>query len=159
MAEANTRLADRAWLERRYHHDGATVAAIAVEAGADPSSVWRWLERHGIALRDASPGRRTLAHLSDATIKAAVDRAEHDTAAAEALGVDLATLTERLARMGLRPWPGGSEGAKEMAAEYRAGAGIAAIAEARGLSVRTVRRRLGAAGVEMRPRGRPASTT
>lgn len=156
VAEPNPLLADRAWLERRYRQDRATVAAIAAESGADPSTVHRALLRHGIALRGVSE-RRSLGQLSDATIKATVARSETTVDAARALGVDLSTLVQRLARMGLHAWPGGTEGADEMAAAYAAGASIGAIAAAHGCSTRTVRRRLAAAGVDMRPVGRPAS--
>lgn len=147
-------LADRAWLERRYSTDRAKVADIAAEAGVDPSTVHRALQRHGIAPRGAT-GRRSLADVSDRAVRRELRHHHTLGEAASALSVDPVTLAERLARMGMRPWYGGVEGADEMAAEYAAGASLVAIAKSRGLSTRTVRRRLAAVGADMRPRGRP----
>ena len=155
MPTANTKLSDKAWLERRYRYDAATVATIAAEAGVNVSTVHRALARHGITLRGPL-GRRTLVDVSNRTVRATVRKAETLTDAARALGVDLETLRARLARMGDRPWPGGKEGAEEMSADYAAGLSLVAIAEAQGVSTRTVRRRLAAAGVDMRSRGRPS---
>ncbi len=154
MAKANARLADREWLVRRYRHDEAPVATIAAEAGADASSVHRWLTRHGIELRGAA-GRRTLAHLGDKTVKDAVRKGATLSDASQALGVDVRTLTDRLARMGMHAHVGGTEGADEMAEQYAGGASLDEIADQHGVSRRTVQRRLAAAGTEMRPAGRP----
>ena len=132
------------------------MADIAAEAGCDVATVHRALTRHGIERR-GPVGRRSLAGIKDRTVRAEVRRAATATDAARALGVDLATLTERQARMGDRPWYGGAEGADEMAVGYRAGVSLAELAQVHGVSTRTVRRRLAAVGVEMRPAGHPKS--
>jgi transposase-like protein len=157
MAEPNALLSDRAWLHQRYVLDQTPVTAIAAEAEADPSQVWRWLARHAIGTRGPA-GRRSLAGVSNRTVRAVVRRSETLTAAAAELSVDLRTLVARLQAMGDRPHTDPDGRSAEIAEQYAAGASLAELAEAYGVSVRTIRRRVEAGGVSMRSRGRPAST-
>lgn len=156
MAEPNCVLSERAWLEQRYRWDRAPVATIAAEAGCDVVTVYRWLARHAIAPRGPA-GRASLEGVSDAGVAKAVRRADTMTQAAAAMGVDLGTLRARLQAMGRlhRPDPGGL--AAVIGERYRAGASREELAATYGVSVQTIRRRLLAAGVTPRRRGRPKS--
>jgi transposase-like protein len=59
---ANFPPADRDWLADRWADPSLTVADIAAEAGCAATTVRRWVARHGLPGRNASPiGRDTLA--------------------------------------------------------------------------------------------------
>jgi len=152
VTRANEILADRAWLYQRYVIDGDPVTAIAEDAGSDPSSVHRWLARHGIALR----GRGSLAGVSNRTVRSTVRRSPSMRDAARLLGVDARTVVERLCAIGDRPHADPDGRATTIAERYDSGATLAELAEEYAMSVRTVRRRVLAAGRTLRPAGRPA---
>jgi transposase-like protein len=126
-----------------------SVDAIADGAGVRQSTVYRVLHAEGVPLR-GRPGK-SLRGVPTKTILAAVAAGSQRSAAA-ALGVSHRTLLDWLASHG--QYEPVATGAKAMASAYRRGADVYTIARAHGVSPRTVLRRLRAAEVEVRPRGR-----
>jgi hypothetical protein len=161
---ANPRLADAAWLRRRYGA-GVPVADIAAEAGCDPSRVWVALRRHGIELRGRADGI-DVRPLTKADIKRAYRAAAlagdtpvstssplgNRAAAARHLGVSDAKLRDAEVRVGLRS----PDRAAEAATLSAQGLTIAQVAAEIGTSYRTAQRLLVGPSVVKRPRGRPA---
>lgn len=145
-------LDDRRWLRSQYQTHRRPVGEIAAECGVDPSTVWRALRRHGIELRGPA-GRR---HVTDDQIHGALAEAPSIRDAARCLGLHPDSLYDRARRAGLLPtWPVGPD---DIADRYQAGASVAALADAEGVSPRTVRRWLRSRGATMRPAGRPYSS-
>jgi len=61
------RLADRAWLERRYHAEKQSALDIAREIGCDKLMVYRALDKHGITKRTLSEARQLAQLKTEAT--------------------------------------------------------------------------------------------
>ena len=148
------------WLTRRYTGDGATLAEIAAEIGANQGSVSRALARHGIPTRGGRPGG--FPQLRDAAWLA--DRYTGDGAAgpeiAAEVGCTPGAVYRALKAAGIttrRGRPGGFPQLRDaawLADRYTGdGATLAEIAAEVGCGVLTVSKALKAAGITTR-RGR-----
>jgi hypothetical protein len=146
-ANANPKLQNAKWLRTRYVDRRMTVAAIAAEAGADPSRVHVALRRHGIPPR--GPADRDMRPMTRADIKRAYKGAESKAAAARSLGVHPDKLRNAELRLGTVAHPLTDEAARL----YETGLSIPDVAKALEVSPRTVSRILPPA--IRRPRGRP----
>jgi predicted DNA-binding protein YlxM (UPF0122 family) len=144
----NELLADAAWLRRRYEDDGATVAEIATEAGADASTVHLWLQRHEIPRRSHE--------IDEAELRRLVARRKTVAEIAEHYDVDRGVIYDRLYRLGLRRVSTVNDrDAAQLRDWYeRQGWSLARIAEELGISRRAVTRMMLAAGIEVRRAGR-----
>jgi AcrR family transcriptional regulator len=151
-----TSVADADWLRRRYLDDQATVADIAAEAGVDPATVHRALRRHDIPLRGPA-GRRQWGDVLTAEFLGA-RKAAPATEIAEELGCSPSVVQEHRAMHGLLDLPDGLDwrAAQRLKRLYeRDCLSVVQVGEAIGVSKRTARRYLLAAGVTLRARGRP----
>ena len=148
-------MSDVDWLRRRYIDDQAPVSEIAAEAGVHPATVHRWIAAAGIDRR-GPVGQSDTSLLTRRRLAAWVRQGWSTRRIAAETGLAPTTVAEHLARHGLRTSETSID-VDEAAALYRAGMSLPAVAERVGCHPRTVRRHLLAAGVEMRPRGRPAS--
>jgi len=146
---------------------GATIAEIAARHGLSRDSVHERLIAAGVRPRPACPRRGRWRVRVDVEAMAADYRAGATIAeVAERHGLSYATAHRRLHAAGVAIRPGGAQPGRPggrgparvdvaaAAADYRAGASIAAIADRQGVSYWAVRRRLRAAGVALRPPGR-----
>lgn len=145
-------LSDADWLRRRYETDRAPIEAIAAEAEADLSQVHRWLRRHGIPPR--------YAHAIDrGDLERRLAAGQPIAAIAEAYGVDDAVVRDRMYTWGLAAVEIEGATPAQLRLWYdRYRWPVSKIAERLGASTRTARRRLLAAGVTLRPRGRPPNS-
>lgn len=149
-------LDDPIWLRRQYVDLARPVSDIAVDVGRDPANVYRALHRHGIELR-GHPDRRDdwATTLTKRRLTALWARHETINGVAGELGCDHGTAREWLIRRGVIDVV--VDGAAELRQLYEAdGQSIGQIAAQLGVSPRTVRRRLIAARIPLRPRGRRA---
>lgn len=148
---ANASLVDRKWLMRRYLIDRWVVAAIAAEAGCDPSTVHRALQRHGIPLRGPAGRQRWDGILTPSVLRAAAEKGQTHVDVAHRFGAPPRLVHDHMLRLGLLAAPGDAE----LARRYEAGEPLTVLALVTGQSVRTVARRLRGSGVTLRPVGRP----
>ena len=145
----NTRLADAAWLRRRYLDDGATIVEIAAEAGAAENTVHVALARHEIPTR--------YAHQIDRTdVERRLRKGQGAPEIAAAYGVNPAVIYDRLYRWGLATVSGAEEYDHDQLRQWYEvrGWSIQRIADQIGLSKRAATRVLLAAGITLRPPGR-----
>lgn len=66
---ADKRYQDEEWLRRKYHQEKLSTVEIAEVCGVDDSTIYRWIERHGIEKREFDPQERTKAAREAATEK------------------------------------------------------------------------------------------
>jgi transposase-like protein len=134
---------------------GKTVAMIAEEVGCAPQTVRIYLSRLGLV--PTTPA-------GDTDLIELYERLGTVRAVAEELGVGFETARRRLVAAGadlhgvggFRPTPKvEGEIATKLLAAYQAGASLAELGERLGVGANTIRRRLLAAGVELRPAHRP----
>lgn len=149
---------DQAWLRTRYEHDRAPVAAIAAEAGVDPSTIHRALRGAGIAPRGKA-GARAVRTLDREWLVARRGEGATWAAIARDVGMDHSSVLWQAAGYGLYDLgDGDQEGYRRavLAAEkYRRGQSLEQVAAAMGVDRRTVTRWLRALGVEIRRPGHP----
>lgn len=143
---------DPEWLRRRYLDEGAEASAIATELGVDVSTVHRALRRHNIPAV-GGPWRQIL---SPERLRRDLDAGLSLTAIAKVAGCDRATVRYWLARHKLLRRPPASEVRTLRRWYERDGLTIGQVADRLGVNRKTATRRLLAAGVTLRPRGRPA---
>lgn len=145
-------LADRDWLHRRYTVERTPVATIADEAGTDASNVYRALARHDIPRRHA---HRALDDDRD-EITSRVLAGDTITGIAADYDVDPAIVYDRCYAWGLRDVSELGASPAQLRHWYTGlGWPLRRVADKLGVTPRTARRRLMAAGVELRPVGRP----
>lgn len=150
-------LDDRGWLHRRYAVDLAPVADIAAEASRDPSSVYRALARHGIAPR--GPAGRASHDVDRDELAERIAHGQTLASIAADYGCDPAVIYDRRVRWGLvEPRELGASPAQLRMWYDRYGWSVRRVADRLGVTPRTARRRLMAAGVQLRPPGRPRAT-
>lgn len=142
--------ADAGWLAARYLTDRATVAAIAAEAGCSNSAVWLALRRHHIRLRGVA-GRQAWGDTLTYEFLAARRAGGHKEVGRE-VGCHSATVREWRAYHGLLDVDAPLD---RLAGWYADGVSIDEVARRAGVGQRTARRYLLAAGVQLRPPGRP----
>lgn len=145
---ANPLLRQRDWLRARYVDRRLPVADIAEEAGADISTVHRWLRRHHL------PARRHGIDRADVEwrlrLRQSVPRMAAD------LGVDSAVIWDRLYRWGLATVGGAADHDHDQIRRWYVveGWSIQRIADEIDLSRRATTRVLLAAGITLRRPGR-----
>lgn len=148
---------DEAWLRRRYEQDGATVDAIAAEAGVDRATVYQALARHLIPLRGGTAvgNRRWGDILTEDFLRQVVGLP--DAAVAKLVGCTDRTVQEWRAMRGFIAIP--EQDARLLRRLYETdGMSVQQVADERGWGKRTARIRLLAAGVQLRRRGRRKNT-
>lgn len=143
---------DPGWLRRRYVEEGADAGAIAGELGVDVSTVHRALRRHNIPAVGGAWGQL----LSPERLRRHLDAGLSLTAIAKDTGCDRATVRYWLARHELLEPPPASEVRRLRGWYERDGLTVGQVAERLGVNRTTATRRLLAAGITLRPRGRPA---
>ena len=155
MAPAHPKLADRRWLEQRYLADGATVEAIAEEAGAERSTVYRALWYHAIDRRGHLNVEAWSSRLTPDVLAPMLEAGKRPSEIAWELGCSPQTLLNALARHQLLPTDPRED--QQLRQWYEAeGLSVEQIAVRLRRGPQATRRRLRAAGVQMRPAGRPA---
>lgn len=148
-------LGGKRWLRRRYLTERAPVAAIAAEAGVNPSTVHRWLTACEIPRRGQHDRRRWDDVLTDQRLRAAAKRGWTHVDVAYETGAPIRVVQDRWRRLGLDP---DAIGNLDMRRRYEAGETLASLAAASGCSQRTVARRIRDAGGRLRPAGRPQAS-
>lgn len=143
MPVADSPIRDRTWVADRLA-DGATVTAIAQEAGVSRQTAQAWLARHGLRVPARAKPRPPVSRL-----RALYERHGNVAAVAEALAVAPSTAHRWLIDAGIQfPGPGrkrrlaDSRELTELRHRRKAGATHRELAEQFGVSVSTVRRRL-----------------
>ncbi len=130
---------------------GRTPTQIAARAGCSENTVRNYLARHGLVRGPEAP----------ASAAADYGRLGSIASVAELHGVSFATARRWLLGLGIqlkeahRPTSADID-VQQASRRYERGESLAGIAADLGVGVNTLKRRLEAAGVVMRPRGRPA---
>ncbi|WP_308170254.1 GntR family transcriptional regulator, partial [Acrocarpospora catenulata] len=144
-------------LVRRYQA-GESYIAIAESVDTNPQRIRSRLVAAGVEIRSA--GRRRVPVVADPDVVRRYEAGESMRAIAGSLGVDKLTVRSRLVSAGVRIRRRSAAGtglgvsAEEVVRRYEAGESMRAIAGSLGVDKLTVRCRLLAAGVEIRPPGR-----
>lgn len=151
---------DETWLRARYEQDRAPIAAIAAEAGVDPSTIHRALRAAGVAKRGKTGARAVHTLDREWVVTRRGEGASWGAIAREA-GIDRSSVLWQAAGYGLYDLGGGDEALYRRAVcaaeKYRSGQSLVQVAAAIGVDRRTVTRWLRALGVEIRSQGHPRS--